>query len=169
MGDQMEHTDESRSTGPYGLQHKKTCYHPLQLSYQPKSVTDLLPFIVPRHYYQGNHLEPNRQRDELSFQTCRKNDIQVTRAEVELPNQNTVMSCSTVQRVTELEQTAEFKDAIDEAMRISSVKFPRKTTSGFKGSKPNPKDWSECYYMELDADSSGLNRTGNAPPYVPGS
>jgi hypothetical protein len=56
------------------------------------------------------------------------------------------MSCSTVQRVTELEkQTVEFKDAIDEYDADIKRRFKENDHFGFKGSKPNPKDWSELY------------------------
>jgi hypothetical protein len=68
-----------------------------------------------------------------------------------LTKKGTVISRSTVQRITILEQqTDEFKQAIGEFDSEINRIFKDDEDFGFEGSKPNPEDWSE--YMESDAD-----------------
>jgi hypothetical protein len=68
-----------------------------------------------------------------------------------LTQKGTVISRTTVQRVTNLEkQTDEFKSAIEEFDKDIGRRFKEDDDLGFEGSKPNPEDWSE--YMEFDSD-----------------
>jgi hypothetical protein len=68
-----------------------------------------------------------------------------------MTQKGTVISRSTVQRVTTLEkQTDEFKKALDEFDDEVRRLFKEDDEFGIEGSKPNPEDWSE--YMEHDAD-----------------
>jgi hypothetical protein len=80
-----------------------------------------------------------------------------------LTRKGTVISRTTVQRITNLEkETDVFKSALDEFDTCIKTHFKEDIDLGFEGSKPNPEDWSE--FMEFDADfQEEFNRVVNDP------
>ena len=68
-----------------------------------------------------------------------------------LTQSGTVISRTTVQRITNLEkETDEIKDSIKEFDAEISRRFKEEEELTYDGSKPNPEDWSE--YLENDPD-----------------
>jgi hypothetical protein len=82
-----------------------------------------------------------------------------------LTMQGTVISCTTVQRVTNLEkETDEVKAAVSDFDSVLLIRcFKEEEDLTYDGAKPNPEEWSE--YLQYDPDfQEEFGNIANAPP-----